>query len=324
MSLSPLPKSLMPSSPLVTRSPRSPRRRGVYPESAPYTAKASPRAANNKVSQFINENLQNAKSIGEKLYVYQQAFDLLICEFQACRPVVEKIKQYYDTTANDLLRRYRFIITEKGSETSADDAYADAINTMRHAKNHEFAEYKETSEKRLDEMTSLRIRHLELSKQIESSKKERDDMIKENEFRAQQIKEFLTRMETYLGDTKTESLNCNELRKNIDDVKKEITELNDSISILNGNKEEREKNIADLIAELSSNEEEIKKIEADTKQVNDEISDLNASNIELTMKNETMETKIEAQRARIAELEKTYREKIGDTETPLEKLLGIE
>ena len=322
MSIGSLPKSLQRLSPV---SPRSPRRRIPYPESAPYTP--SPRRhlqrAGQRIEDYLDENLPNAHSYADRLFVYQQAFDLLINEFQNCRSVVESIKRYYDYRATELLNKYRKHVTEEVSESSADEHYNDVVNKLRYAKNHEFADFKAESEKRIDDLTELRIKNIEYQKQIESSTNELETCKKENEYRAQQIKGFISRTEKYEDDYNTVTQECSELRKQIDSLQGEVDTIRNSINILTESSNKTLEENKTMDNEFKTNEDELNAIEQEKKESLQLISDLRSSNIELDMKNEAMDTKIEAQKSRIATLEKQLRDRLKDQKTPLNELIKL-
>ena len=322
MSIGSLPKSLQRTSPV---SPRSPRQRIVYPESAPYTP--SPRRhtqrAGQRIEDFLDENLPNAHSYADRLFVYQQAFDLLINEFQHCRSVVESIKRYYDYMATELLNKHRKHVTEEVSESSADEHYNDVVNKLRYAKNHEFADFKAESEKRIDDLTALRIKNIELTKQIESSSNELETLKKENEYRAQQIKGFIARTEQYEEDYNQITQVCSELRQQVDSLQNEIDTVRNSMNILTESSTKTKEENDEMDKEFQANADELAALEQEKKDSLQLISDLKSSNIELDMKNEAMATKLEAQKNRIATLEKQLRDRLNDHNTPLFDLIKL-
>ena len=75
--------------------------------------------------------------------------------------------------------------------------------------------------------------------------------------------------------------------------------------------------------EFQANADELAALEQEKKDSLQLISDLKSSNIELDMKNEAMATKLEAQKNRIATLEKQLRDRLNDHNTPLFDLIKL-
>lgn len=273
------------------------------------------------VETYLQNSLKECHSESDKVLAYQRTFDMLINQFQLVRPIVEQIKQEYDSFANSLLFKLRDIIANEHPETSVDDTYADVINTIRYSKNHEFAEFKEESERKLDYLTSLRLKHNELVNQLASIKVEYENIKNELEETTNNIETYTERVLQLGEDTlalKTELVNLN---ADHDDRKRDENEIILATEMLTNKENEVNQNIEKLIQEIEEIKQKRKDVEAQTCNLKSEFEDLKTLHIEIGLKNQNMDVKLNNQAERIASLEKEIRAKIGDETTPMNDII---
>ncbi|EAY21826.1 hypothetical protein TVAG_248850 [Trichomonas vaginalis G3] len=274
------------------------------------------------IEKFLRQELPKYHSDSDTVNTYQRAFDMLILQFQACRPILEQIKQEYDTYANELIKTSRDMVANLQPETSADDSYAEVINTMRQSKEHEFAEFKEESERKLDLLTTLRLKHNELVGQITSIKNEYEYIQNELQSKIQQIAEITNHTNQLSMDTMAFKSELVNLQAEFDERKQEESQMLLSIDVLNDKKNQVMKNTEEMKNEIASIALQREKVSEEIRSVRSQFDDVKNLFVEVGLKNQNMDLKLSNQAERIASLEQEIRAKVGDQTTPIDVLLS--
>lgn len=229
---------------------------------------------NKSIDKFLNTELSYANNDSDKLFAYQKAFDMLLNEFQICRPLLSRIKKQYDMISNELISKKRELSLNAASTSSSEDILSDSIDELRKVRTHEFAQKKNESESLLDQMTQLRIKRSELLQQLSNLTEKDNDLSNSDNFSTDKIIEMNTKI-IEISDFIKSTESASRLKR------KQIDELHDEISKTQQSKDElAEKDqffqSQNLLLEKEENELQlnIKKMDHENTELSKEISDL--------------------------------------------------
>lgn len=269
-------KAHPPMAPPRTANPRN--KPSVHYNQPPQSARAPqrrPLTANvtttfiSQIDSFLEHELQNAHSDSDRVYVYQRAFDYLAQEFQLCRPLLERIKQQYDSMSSTLIAKKREIMTDTSSITDAEDTFSEMVNKMRRARTQEFAKCREESEQLLDEMTSLRLQRSELLTQLDTLATQKRELKNVETAHAEQMTQVNSKIHELMDEIK-------QLENETNDTKKQIVVLQDKIDKTQISSQDLQNTDKELGNEL----EGLKKQEAELKNEYETIMD-ETSNVDI-------------------------------------------
>ncbi|OHT06391.1 hypothetical protein TRFO_05590 [Tritrichomonas foetus] len=191
---------------------------------------SSTRAATfyHQIREFLDNELSYAHSDSDRIFAYKRAFDTLLQEFQACRPILAKIKQNYDQLSTSLIQKKRSARVNSSSKTINDDTFAEMVNNMRRSRDRDFQKREIETEKLLEEMTQLRIEKSDLTKEIQAIVDRQNEIKVVEETQSDIIFEENTKIHNYLDEIKTKDAKSNELQRKIAKLEEKYSQTQSS------------------------------------------------------------------------------------------------
>lgn len=247
----------------------------------------------NPIENFLATELSHARSDSDKLFAYQKAFDILLNEFQICRPLLSKIKKQYDTISGELISKKRELSLNTVSDSSPEDVFPESINELRKVRTKEFTQKKSESESLLDQMTQLRMRRSELIQQFDNLKQKDDDLSMSDSFTTDQIIDMSSKiieMNDFIKSTENSSL-CK--KNQIDELHNEISKTEQSKEELIDKDEYFQSQILLLEKEENELHSRIKKMEHENSEMSKNIVDLQNKTETLNKKKKDANIKLE-------------------------------
>ena len=283
-----------------------------------------------QVDDFLSRELDLAHSDSDIVYVYQRAFDSLANEFETCRPLLERIKQQYDTVARQLLSRKRTMATDCSSVSAAEDSFSEMVNKMRRARNQEFARRSQETDKLLDEMTQLRLTKLELTKELEALQAQRNELRDVEQNHRDQMANASNRVHELIDEIKQMDADESYARRNIvtleDKLEKTVIssqDLKQSESALSGELERLRDKEVELAKELEEIKQKNEKAGVDLQDVSKDLLGVTRENTDAQEKlrgiKERKENQLTTMRAMLNVVEKDENVSVREI---LERLLA--
>ena len=250
-----------------------------YKSTVPYSARAirptrpiiQEQTFLEQLQAFIKKENADAHSDSDRVNVYKRAFDKLINEFSHCRPLIAKIKQQYDEMSSSLLEKHREMVTDSSSVTQNEDQFSELVNKMRRAKDKEFKQCNEESDKLLDEMTELRLQRSDLLKQLDEIATQKKE-----------LKSVAERHYELLNERNSEFHDISAIVKQIENQKNDLSDvisgLEDNIQQIKCSEEELNEKDALMKQKL----EDIRKVEDEKRAIlEDKLNQLHNLEIEV-------------------------------------------
>lgn len=253
------------------------------------------------IDVFLEKELSKTHSVSDKMFVYQRAFDLLIKEFQICRPLLERIKKQYDKICSDLISRKLEITTNTTSVSYAEDSFSETINELRRTKTIEFAQTKIESENLLDYMTELRLKRSELLEHLNILTKKDLELTETETSTTSQINEFTSKRQE-----------SNEAAKELENICKDQIEtiqiLNDDIEKTNESSVDIHQHHQQVIDEFSVIDTEINKLNQKIEQFSIDCLTKTKEIEEIERNNELLSFQIDKKQNELIKLSQTQNE----------------
>lgn len=239
---------------------------------------------NESIDKFLTSELSHANNDSDKLFAYQKAFDMLLNEFQICRPLLSRIKKQYDMISNELISKKRELSLNTASASSSEDILSDSIDELRKVRTQEFAQKKNESESLLDQMTQLRIKRSELLQQLSNLTEKDNDLSNSDNFSTDKIIEMNAKI-IEINDFIKTTENASRLKR------KQIDELHDEISKTQQSKDELAEKDQFFKSQNLLLEKEENELQLNMKKMDHENSELSKEIIDLQNKTETLNKK---------------------------------
>lgn len=262
-----------------------------------------------QVDTFLARELDLAHSDSDVVYVYQRAFESLANEFELCRPLLERIKQQYDTVAKQLLSRKRTMMTDCSSVSAAEDSFSEMVNKMRRARNQEFARRSQETDRLLDEMTELRLTKLELTKELEALQAQRNELRDVEQNHREQMANASNRVHELIDEIKQMDTDEVVARRNIGTLEDKLEktmissqDLKQSENALSEELENLRAEEAELIKELEELQEKSKKVSVDLQDVTKDICGCTREQTDAEEKLKRIKERKESQEATMREM----------------------
>jgi chromosome segregation ATPase len=197
----------------------------------PMSQSATLQAGTTHMDTFLENGLAAAHSDADKIFVYQDAFDVLASNFDVCRPLLQRIRYQYDLMGKYLLTKKREAALNQVDDARADDSFTEIISQVRRVRSREFASLREQSERMLDELTALRVQRMDLLAQLETLKARKDALTVVEDTYEDRMFELNTAMRELTDDRKNIQTCCKDAKEQIlflrDETKKTEVSLND-------------------------------------------------------------------------------------------------
>ena len=230
---------------------------------------------------FIDREMEIARNDSDRVFVYKQAFETLLLEFQACKPVLERIKNNYDTMSSSLIQQKHNIRVNDVPDNLNEDTYTEVVHSLKRSKVKEFKSRQEETEKLLDEMTQLRLEKLQLSNDLKSIIEQKDEITMVEENQENLIYEYNTRIHNALDEIKTKDAQTTIMLRKIDKLEDKLSkakisnqELEDRNNILKGKLDDLKSNENELQDKLSQLLDDNKNSDANIENLEKEIWEL--------------------------------------------------
>ena len=311
--------------PPTYKSLASPRQKFIQTQrqerSGTFTEVVGGPAFSKRIESFLTTSLENAHSDSDRIFVYQRAFDMLAGEFQLCRPLLERIKQQYDTVSRKLLAKKREISTDTSSISAAEENFSEAVSQLRRARAQEFAQNRAESEKLLDRMTELRLERSELLKQIEALVTRREELQQcEVEFE-EQIAATNEKVEAMTEEVRKTEGDVRDAKKAVKDLKEEIGKAGTASADLASKAESLKTELGSLEQELEASKSRLFDLNQDSGKIESQVNVLKHDLERLQAEKEAAIVKRKNAKEKHDQLEKELRKLLKDETTPLNELI---
>lgn len=247
-----------------------------------------------ELKSYIETELSYSRNDSDRIFTYKLAFDRLLQEFQLCRPMLERIKKNYDEISADLLYKKSNIRVESSSSNElTEDTFDEIVNNMKRSNEKEIKQYETITDELLEQMTQLRVKKLELSKELNLIESRREDLKLVNKVQKEKIYEvqnniFQTSSEILIKKDKTITI-----QQEIKKLEEKLSESQSSLQELLEQDQTLEKELNDLITTENGNSETLKSILNEQKELDTKIADLENENWELQKQNRLIIQKYE-------------------------------
>lgn len=248
-----------------------------------------------ELKTFIDTELSYSRNDSNRIFVYKQAFDTLIQEFQLCRPILERIKKNYDELSNELLHTKTNIrVEESTSMEITDDTFDEIVNSMKRIKEKEIKKSEMKADELLDKMTQLRVSKSDLTKELEAVESKRKDLKIVDKSLTEKIYDAQTKLFENTAEIRVKKAKISSLQQKIQKLEEKFSDTECSSQELHEQDQSLEKQLNDIVTKENNNSSALTNLLNEQKELDAKIADLENENWELQRQNRLIEQKYES------------------------------